>query len=53
MAALPTLLEITKKGGRYDVRDLDSLRPSFRSAVVEAGGAWETLAEPSKYLGMC
>ena len=29
--ALPALLEICKKGGRFELRDLDSLRPSFRA----------------------
>jgi hypothetical protein len=38
--ALPTLLEIVKKGGRYDVKDLDILRPSFRSAVELAHAEW-------------
>jgi hypothetical protein len=38
--ALPTLLEIVKKGGRYDVKDLDILRPSFRSAVELAHVEW-------------
>lgn len=50
MAALPTLLEITKKGGRYDIRDLDSLRPSFRATVIEAGAAWEKMNKPAKYM---
>ena len=38
--ALPTLLEIVKKGGRYDESDLDILRPSFRSAVELAHAEW-------------
>lgn len=33
--ALPALLEISKKGGRFDLRDLDSLRPSFRAGGEE------------------
>lgn len=28
-------------GGRFDVKDLDTLRPSFRSAVLEARTVWE------------
>lgn len=31
--ALPALLEISKKGGRFEIRDLDSLRPSFRAGT--------------------
>ena len=38
--ALPTLLEIVKKGGRYDTKELDILRPSFRSAVELAHDEW-------------
>lgn len=41
--ALPTLLEIAKRGGRFDAAmpELDCLRPSFREAILEARGVWE------------
>ena len=41
--ALPTLLEITKRGCRFDgnMKELDNLRPSFRNAILEARVLWE------------
>lgn len=41
--ALPTLLEITKRGCRFDgnMKELDNLRPSFRNAILEARSLWE------------
>lgn len=40
--ALPALLEISKKGGRFDLRDLDSLRPSFRAGeLMNASSTFE------------
>eukprot|EP01035_Chromulina_nebulosa_P025060 gene25060-32674_t len=47
--ALPALLEICKKGGRFEIRDLDSLRPSFRAAVMEAREVWEKKSEPANF----
>ncbi len=49
MKALPALLEISKKGGRFDEKDLEVLRPSFRAAVMEAREVWEKKAEPSNF----
>lgn len=46
---LPVLLEISKKGGRFDPTVLESLRPSFRAAVMEARMSWERLSEPKGF----
>jgi ankyrin repeat protein len=47
--ALPALLEISKKGGRFEDKDLDTLRPSFRAAVMEARSVWEKKCEPKTF----
>jgi hypothetical protein len=39
--ALPALLEILKKGGKYEQKDIDFLRPSFKAALYEAHEVWE------------
>ena len=51
--ALPTLLEIAKRGGRFDptVQELDSLRPSFRAAIMEARAIWEKAGVQSQSTG--
>lgn len=48
--ALPVLLDIVKRGGRFDPRYLNFLRPSFRAAVEEARDAWLKKSEPPKFL---
>jgi hypothetical protein len=39
--ALPALLEILKKGGKFEQKDIDFLRPSFKAALYEAHEVWE------------
>eukprot|EP01038_Epipyxis_sp_PR26KG_P004781 gene4781-6706_t len=48
--ALPAILEICKKGGRFNPKDLDFLRPSFRAAVMEAREVWLKKIEPSNFV---
>jgi ankyrin repeat protein len=48
--SLPVLLEIGKKGGRFDVKDLEILRPSFRLCIFEAHEVWEKKIEPEKFV---
>lgn len=47
--ALPALLELCRKGARFDTRDIDFLRPSFRSAVLEARDVWLAKVSPSNF----
>jgi hypothetical protein len=42
-------LEIVKKGGRYDPRLLEVLRPSFRAAVELAKTEWDEKKEGSNF----
>lgn len=47
---LPALLELSKRGSRFDpVRDLQDLRPSVRAAVLEAHAVWEKKAQPENF----
>jgi ankyrin repeat protein len=48
--ALPTLLEIVKKGGRYNAKDLEILRPSFRSAIELANAEWIKKKQPPNFV---
>jgi ankyrin repeat protein len=48
--ALPALLELSKKGARFDMKDIESLRPSFKAAVLEAKEVWEKKSEPSNFV---
>ena len=43
--ALPVILEIVKKGGRFDPKHLEGLRPSFREAVQLARTEWAEKTE--------
>lgn len=47
---LPVLLDITKKGGRFEETQLDRLRRSFKEAVKEARDAWVQKKEPSNFI---
>lgn len=48
---LPALLELSKKGARFDpTKDLSALRPSVRSAVWEAKELWEKKTQPENFL---
>lgn len=47
--ALPVILEIVKKGGRFDPRLLESLRPSFREAVQLARTEWAEKREGANF----
>lgn len=44
--ALPVLMAIVKKGGKYSEKILLSLRPSFRDAINSAKTHWEKLEQP-------
>ena len=51
--ALPALLEISKRGGRYRPQQealLLTLRPSFRAAVEEAQAVWRRAKMPGNFL---
>ena len=48
--ALPALLELAKKGARFDVKDIEFLRPSFKAAIHEAKEVWEKKAEPANFV---
>jgi hypothetical protein len=47
--ALPALLEITKRGGRFELRELERVRTSFAVAVQEAQRQWENKAQPAEF----
>ena len=47
--ALPVILEIVKKGGRFDPRHLEGLRPSFREAVQLARTEWAEKKEGAHF----
>lgn len=47
--SLPALLELCKKGARFDPKDIECLRPSFRAAVLEAKEVWDKKLEPSNF----
>ena len=51
--ALPALLEISKRGGRYRPQQdslLSTLRPSFRAAIEEAQGVWCKAQQPQNFV---
>jgi len=51
--ALPALLEISKRGGRYRPQQdslLSTLRPSFRAAIEEAQGVWRKAQQPQNFI---
>jgi hypothetical protein len=51
--ALPALLEISKRGGRYRPQQdslLSTLRPSFRAAIEEAQGVWRKAQQPPNFV---
>lgn len=48
--ALPALLELSKKGAKFQKNDLDLLRPSFRAAVLEAHKVWKDKESPPNFL---
>ncbi len=48
--SLPALLELCKKGARFDPKDIECLRPSFRAAVLEAKDVWDKKSEPTNFL---
>jgi len=45
-SALPVLMEIVKKGGRYSDNAVKTLRPSFRDSVDTARTYWGQQSEP-------
>ena len=47
---LPVLLEIAKKGGRFELGQLECLRRSFKEAVMEARDVWVQKKEPSNFV---
>jgi hypothetical protein len=47
--SLPALLELCKKGARFEVKDIECLRPSFRAAVLEAKDVWDKKMEPTNF----
>ncbi|CAE7536476.1 ANKRD52 [Symbiodinium microadriaticum] len=47
--ALPVILEIVKKGGRFDPKHLEGLRPSFREAVQLARTEWAEKREGTHF----
>mmetsp|Transcript_24130 Transcript_24130/g.24718 ORF Transcript_24130/g.24718 Transcript_24130/m.24718 type:complete len:810 (+) Transcript_24130:123-2552(+) len=47
--ALPVILEIVKKGGRYDPKSLEGLRTSFKSAVELAKIEWDEKKETPNF----
>lgn len=46
---LPALLELSKKGARFDPANLQALRPSVRAAVLEAKDVWDKKAQPENF----
>mmetsp|Transcript_13242 Transcript_13242/g.19951 ORF Transcript_13242/g.19951 Transcript_13242/m.19951 type:complete len:734 (+) Transcript_13242:86-2287(+) len=49
LQALPVLLEIVRKGGRYTEDSISDLRDSFREAIDSARLAWHSAKEPSNF----
>jgi ankyrin repeat protein len=47
--ALPALLELCRKGARFELRELEFLRASFRSAVQEARDVWLNKSAPTNF----
>mmetsp|Transcript_20388 Transcript_20388/g.37853 ORF Transcript_20388/g.37853 Transcript_20388/m.37853 type:complete len:750 (+) Transcript_20388:167-2416(+) len=47
--ALPVLLEIVRKGGRYTESSVASLRPSFQEAIDSARLYWHTFQLPPNF----
>lgn len=47
--ALPALLELCKKGARFELKDIEFLRQSFRAAVLEARDVWASKAPPTNF----
>lgn len=47
--ALPALLELCRKGARFEQRDVDFLRQSFRSAIQEGRDVWLTKSAPANF----
>lgn len=47
--ALPVLLEIVRKGGRYTESSVSGLRPSFQEAIDSARVYWHTLKLPPHF----
>jgi len=46
---LPSILEIVRKGGRFELKDIETLRPSFRVAMIEARVLWDDKTVPSNF----
>lgn len=46
---LPVLLEIVRKGGRFEYKAVEFMRPSFRNAIIDAKQTWQTKAEPMNF----
>jgi ankyrin repeat protein len=47
---LPVVLELCKKGARYNSKDIEHLRPSFRAAISEAHEKWEDIKAPANFV---
>lgn len=47
--ALPCIMEIVRKGGRYMIDSISHLRPSIREAIDTARLAWSGLVEPADF----
>eukprot|EP01035_Chromulina_nebulosa_P017308 gene17308-22849_t len=48
--ALPVLMELVKKGGKYTEESLATLRPSFREAIDSARLHWINQTQPAYFL---
>lgn len=48
--ALPVLLELSKKGARFEPKDIEFLRSSFKTAVLEAKDVWEKKSIPDNFI---
>ena len=49
LQALPVLLEIVRKGGRYTEESVEHLRPSFKEAIHSACVMWNKAEAPECY----
>ena len=49
MTSLPVLMEIAKRGGRYNAKGLSKFRSSFIEAVYTAAKQWIDLKEPMEF----
>lgn len=47
---LPTLIELVRKGGRYDSESISFLRPSFQEVINTAKDIWKQLNEPENFI---